>query len=236
MKLSQQELKVLVATPSDDLVRRRFHICMVQMLLYYISHPVQGYAHQSVVPLSIRDSILSRARWNAVVEAVRQDATHLLFIDSDQTFPRELIHEWVAHRVDVVAANVATKQIPAQPTARYKPQQGDPGYGRPCYTDDKRGLEKVWRVGTGVMMLRVEALKRMSHGSMFDVKWRDEISRHQGEDWSFAEALEAYGVDMWVDHSMSRRIGHLGEFEYNMDVVGEVVREDTHARHAVGAG
>jgi hypothetical protein len=160
-------------------------------------------------------------RWKAVKLALRENFSHVLFIDVDQSFPKDLVHRWVAANVDVIAANVATKRVPSQPTARYAPKADSPPGGEPVYTDDKsKGLEKVWRVGTGVMMVRTSVFRKITE-PLFEVKWKEEVSDYQGEDWSMVECFERAGVDIWVDHDVSKLVGHWGKMNYTHALVGE---------------
>lgn len=226
--LTIKPLKVLIGMPTGPFVHAKHMMCMLQLYHHFMHARIEGYSSQTLVPLNVRGSILSRSRWASILEALRHEASHLFFVDSDQTFPRDALHQLLAHKVDCVAANIATKQIPATTTARYAPKGNDPGYGTPVYTDDKKGLERVWRVGTGVMLLRTDVLRRLKQ-PILEVRWKPEVNDYGGEDWALCEALEAAGVDIWVDHTLSRQIGHLGEFEYTHDYIGEVKREEANA-------
>lgn len=222
-----KDLKVLIAMPNMGTWDSAFGIAMLHMVTYFMQKPVPGFGgNQQLRPFDIGGSTLSNMRWKAVKLALRENFTHVLFIDSDQSFPKDLVHRWVAHNVDVVAANVATKRIPSQPTARYKPKEGDPGYGTPVYTDDTtKGLERVWRVGTGVMMVRTGVFRKIVE-PLFEVKWREEVSDYQGEDWSMAECFERAGFDIWVDHDVSKLVGHWGKMNYTHALVGETAMDD----------
>jgi hypothetical protein len=35
-----------------------------------------------------------------------------------------------------------------------------------------------------------------------------------GEDWYFVKKLSEAGADIWIDHDLSRQIGHVGDFVY----------------------
>jgi hypothetical protein len=173
--------------------------------------------------VNVKGSILPKQRLEILKAAKACEATHLLFVDSDQTFPPDLLHRMVARGKDIVACNIATKQIPANTTARKK--SADP-QGEAVYTDeDSVGLERVWRVGTGVMLLSAKAYNQIPHGA-FAMTYKPEVDAYQGEDWNMCEALEKAGVPIYVDHDLSKRIGHVGTFKYTHEVVGQIVREE----------
>jgi hypothetical protein len=56
--------------------------------------------------------------------------------------------------------------------------------------------------------------------------YKPEVDAYQGEDWNMCEALEKAGVPIYVDHDLSKRIGHVGTFKYTHEVVGQIVREE----------
>jgi hypothetical protein len=46
--------------------------------------------------------------------------------------------------------------------------------------------------------------------------------RYQGEDWNFCQACEKAGINLYIDHDVSKLVGHVGLYEYTTAVVGEV--------------
>jgi hypothetical protein len=166
-----------------------------------------------------RGSILAQMRQSQVELALENKATHLLFIDSDQTFPRDLFHRLFAHRKQVVSVNVATKCIPANSTARLK---GPTCEGIPLYTTpESTELVEVWRIGTGIMLIDLNIFKRegLKTPPWFDQVWSEETQSYIGEDWGFCQKLEDAGVKLWVDQDLSREVGHIGALNYGHDLV-----------------
>lgn len=214
-------LKVLVGVPSGQHWFAQFGVALGSMMVKFAMQPVKGYRSQELRVLSVRSSILPKNRLDLVKMAKKANVDFLLMLDCDHTFPSDLLHRLIPHNKPVVAANCVTKQIPAQPTARLK-KEGD-SQGEPLYTDDKKGLERVWRVGTGVMLIRKDVLEKVPH-SAWAMVYKEEADTFQGEDWGFCEACEMLNIPIYVDHDVSREIGHIGPFEYTHEVVGEVVR------------
>lgn len=158
-----------------------------------------------------RGSILPQLRQNIVDRALKEGATHLLFIDSDQTFPHMIANEWIAEDRPVIAANIATKSMPSNPTARQK----GTGTGVPTYCDvAPERFQKVWRVGTGVMMLRRDVLEALPRPA-FTPYWSVEADSYVFEDWVLCEHIERAGFPIVVDNEMSKQIGHCGDFEFD---------------------
>lgn len=215
-----RKLKVMVGVPSQMSSHARFFLCLQAMMNYCLMARIGEFKTQEIRLCNTRGSILPNLRLDIVKTALAERADFLLWLDSDQTFPKELLHMLMARRVDVVAANIATKTIPAGPTARRKSDKVREGV--PVFTDpESSGLEKVWRIGCGVMLVNMKVYKKTGL-NVFGQPWREEQQKYQGEDWTMCEAIEKAGFDIHIDHDVSKLVGHLGEYEFTHDVVGEI--------------
>jgi len=170
--------------------------------------PLKGKSHVFNI-LNIKSSILPQGRQSIVDAAIEGDATHLLFIDSDMTFPPYLARVLLAHEKDVVGVNCPTRGFPCNPTARDAKQA-------PVYSERKTGLEKVWRLGTGILLISVAALRALPR-PCFTPYWSEEKDAYVGEDWAFAEHLEEAGFPIWIDHDLSASIGHIGNYTFTQE-------------------
>ena len=215
-------LRVVVGVPSGGSWNAEFGTSLVSLVANFANVPVPGFKSHELRVANVKGSILPKQRLDILKAAKACQATHLLFIDSDQTFKPDLLHRLLSRGKDVVACNIATKQIPANTTARRKT---DDPQGEVVYSDEQAfGLERVWRVGTGVMLLSAKAFNQIPH-SAFAMSYKPDVDAYQGEDWTMCEALEQAGVPIYVDHDVSKTIGHVGTFTYNHDVVGILRRE-----------
>ena len=213
-------IRVVVGVPSGNTWNAKFGVDLVNLVASFTQKPVRGYRSQSLQVVNVRSSILSKNRLDLVNAAKQLRASHLLFLDSDQTFPRSVIHQLAQHNKLVVAANIPTKQIPANPTARAF-EEGNPK-GKLVYSDELAvGLERVWRVGTGVMLINMRVFDQLS-GDLWSMKYLPEADTYQGEDWTFCQKCEESGIPIYVDHDLSKQIGHVGDYEFTHDVVGEL--------------
>lgn len=220
-----KKLTIIVGIPSHGVWTSDYGMCLQNMMSYAQSKPIGNFKTHTLIPFHTKGSILPRARLNIVKASRERGATHILFTDVDQTFPRDTLHRLVLADKDIVGCNVATKSIPASPTARKKgaTYSGElvytdaPGMGIPQY-------EKVWRLGTGIMLVRTKVFDVLGL-NCWEILWKEEIQDYQGEDWYFCEKAQQHGFDIWVDHHLSNEIGHIGEYNYKHDVVGEIRKE-----------
>ncbi len=212
-----KEARVLLGTPSGSTWQADFGMSLVG-LMSYAPTPLQGWGQLQLGIDNPKGSILSRSRQLIVKRALGMDATHLLFIDSDMVFPPNLLHKLLEWDEQIVACNCATKQLPANPTARLK---DDTVAGTPLYTEEEsEGLKEVWRVGTGVMLVNMEVFEKIE-APYWEIVWKEEVNDYQGEDWTFCEKLSEAGIPLYVDQGMSRDIGHSGSLVYTHGYVNK---------------
>ena len=220
----QKKLGVLVGVPSTGLWKEKFGCSLLTMMTHFMTSSVPGYRSQQIRFCSVVGSILSRQRRDIVKTMLDQKLSHVLFVDTDQVFPRDTLHRLLAHNKDIVGCNIAVKRIPSCPTARGFAQQ-------PIYTDaGQTGLEKVWSIGCGVLLIKREVFEKIGL-KCFELKWREDIQDYNGEDWAMIEAARDAGFDIWIDHGLSNEVGHIGDFVFTHEVVGEV--EQTLPKRAV---
>ena len=220
--MSKDHLRVVVGVPSGQHWVAQFGVDLGSLMVQFYMTRVPGFKSQELRVANVRSSILPKNRLDCIKVAKAAKADYLLFLDSDHSFPSNMLHRLIAHGKAIVAANCVTKTIPSATTARgYSPS--DP-QGIPIYSDaEKVGLEEVWRVGTGVMLIRKDAIEAIPH-NVWGMVYREDADTYQGEDWSFCEAAKVAGFPIFIDHDVSREVGHIGNYEYTHDVVGEVVR------------
>ena len=169
--------------------------------------------------IAVSGSMLHDLRTDLVRRAMVADATHMLFLDDDMQFPVDLLNRLLAHNKPVVGCNYSRRCIPPIPTSHGLDDK--PVYTRP----DSTGLESVAHIGTGVMLidmrvfehldatLGLEAMPWFQFG-WTDLNHPDKPPRPEGEDVYFCRKLRSAGVPLYVDHDVSKNVGHLGEWEY----------------------
>lgn len=220
-----RDVKVSICTPSGETWDRKYGISLVNLVVYSFGRCPRGLSSLELSISNSVGSILPQSRTRLVQDALARKATHVLFIDSDQTFPPDTLHRLLSWEVPVVACNVATKRFPSIPTARRKSDviaSGEVVYTR----EGQSGLEKVWRVGAGVMLVESWVFGLMKQ-PWFPIRWSDERNDFDGEDWCFVEQLEEKGLSVRIDQGLSWEIGHRGVMEYTHELclAGELHEE-----------
>jgi hypothetical protein len=203
----EPDIRLLIGIPSQGSMCADTALSLA-LLASDLCFPLKGKSHVYNI-LNVKSSILPQGRQSIVDAAIEGNATHLLFIDSDMTFPPFLARKLLASGKDVIGANCPTRGFPCNPTARDEDT-------KPVYSNGKTGLEKVWRLGTGILMITVDVLKALPR-PCFTPYWHTERDAYVGEDWAFIDAIENAGFSLWVDHDVSQQIGHIGSYIYTHD-------------------
>jgi hypothetical protein len=214
--------KVLIAVPSHSFWEADFGMSLLSLVVASATPP-EGYESLSIAIQNSKGSILPALRQELVEKAQEMDATHILFLDSDMTFPAWTLHKLLEDDKLVVAANCVTKSIPANPTARaYDGTQSGKAISHLDYLEeDAEELVKVWRVGTGVMLINMKVFKRID-APFFPIVHEPVSGKIVGEDWGFCGRCEAKAIDIYIDTLLSNHIGHIGRMEYNAGMISTI--------------
>jgi hypothetical protein len=213
-------LRVIVGVPSGPQWNASFGVSLCGLVAKFAITQVKGFASQELRVASIRSSLLPRNRLDLMKIAEREKADYLFMVDCDHIFPPDILHRLLAHDKPIVAVNCVTKQLPNQPTAR-RMEEGNMN-GKPIYSDpDCHGIQKVWRVGTGLMLIRRSVILQIPHNA-WEMSYDEDRDTYVGEDWNFCAACERLGIPIYIDHDVSREVGHEGMLNFTHDFVGEV--------------
>lgn len=197
--------RVAIGIPSTGMWYAGFGASLAKMM---------KYTEHEIVIISKLGSALSTMRTDIVLQAQQAGCTHLLFLDSDMVFQPSLLDNLIDDDVEVVAANCPVKMVPSHPTAR---KWDGEKYELVLTNDHCDKMEQVDRIGTGVMLIRLDIIPRLA------TPWFAfrpfEAGGYQGEDWCFCEQVEAAGIPIWIDHDVSKDVGHIGYLTYTHKMV-----------------
>lgn len=127
-------------------------------------------------------------------------ATHILWLDADMTFPADTALRLLKHDKDIVAANYVTRVPPSRPTAKRD--------GRCISSIDATGLDAVDHVGMGVFLMKTSVVQDIPSPRF----WYSTPT--ETEDVYFCRLLRAAGRTIYIDHDLSKSVGHIGQHTY----------------------
>jgi hypothetical protein len=140
--------------------------------------------------------------------AIRLGATHMLWLDTDMTFPPDTAIRLAQHNRPIVACNCVMKTWRPVFTAV---REGTRIETRP----ESTGLEAVDSVGMAVLLMRTDIMRGMtrpwfSHSLNAN---GDDI----GEDIMCCRKIRQGGHEIYIDHDLSKEIGHIGQHTFRPD-------------------
>lgn len=139
-----------------------------------------------------------------LADATGAGCTHVIFMDTDQVYPRETIPRLLSHNLPIVGGMVNRRYPPFDPLLL----KGDIG-GYRTVEDWKPGdLVEVDATGTGCLLIRMEVFRKMPSPWF---RFRNIGGRMVGEDIGFCSDAKAAGYKIYVDTSVE--IGHLTQFQ-----------------------
>ncbi len=144
------------------------------------------------------DIVSARAQLAQI--ALDQNATHILFVDSDMMFPPETLGKLLAHNLDIVGVEYNKRTWPLEPVQMPLEKDGA----------KKDSIYKCDYVGTGLLLINTNVFKKISK------PWFNFGRKEQkiviGEDVWFCRSARDAGYDVWCDPTIN--VFHIGDFAY----------------------
>jgi len=197
--LSEQ---VVICVPTNGMVHAMFTYCLVNAIRYT---EAQGIP---VVLDMDAGTVLSNQRQVLLTTAIdKHGAEHIMWLDSDMTFPEDVIIRLLEHKKKVVCATYSKRVEPFHPTAFYSIDPVQP------VDTEGHGLVTVRYTGMGCMLMKASAIDDIP-SPHFPLTWHAPSSTWHGEDMGLCDLLTADGTKIWCDLDLSREIGHLGQREF----------------------
>lgn len=214
---------ISICVPSDDHVHAAFYVSTVHMILHTMVQ--QDIILKGITLQHVGSSLIPHSRYALVKNSKKHDATHLLFLDSDMAFPPDTLIRLLRHDKDMVGINAMARRPPYNVTAWATETE------RMITTPDSFGIEKAWKTGLAVMMIKAEVFERLEL-PYFALPFIHELDEYCGEDYYFFDQARAAGFELYIDHDLSKEVDHIGMFPFNpmMKEVIEQVREQDDPR------
>ena len=146
--------------------------------------------------------IVSARTW-LVRQALKAEATHLLFVDSDIMFPPDAIDRLLAHNKDIVGVEYNKRKFPLEKVSK------------PLTEESATELYQGKVLGTGLMLINLDIFRKKNHPMKepwFNFGRDSQGQLVLGEDAWFVYTARDAGYESWIDPTI--KVGHLGEYMY----------------------
>ena len=198
-------MRIRLLIPILGGARAGFTVCLANL----VSHTVLE-TRAEVTAHTVSISSLTVARNTLLDMALKRGADHVLWLDSDHTFPSDALLRLLAHGKEAVAANYPRREMPITATAARDGRLVEP---------KAEGLEEVDSAGLGLFLLDMAVMAKLQRHAdetgqplwpLFKEEW-SEGPAVTGEDRYFCSRLKAAGIPIHIDHNLSNEVGHIAE-------------------------
>jgi hypothetical protein len=198
-------MRLAIGGPTRDQVPAAFAVDVAQLYAYTRERGPWG---SDVTIGWVASTYIHVGREWFLEAAIKQGATHVLWLDTDMSVPRETAVLLFMHDQPIVACNYLVRQDSRLFTA---------------FTDEARvptlpestGLELVDYCGMGTMLMRADVVADLPR------PWFRHGLNAQGgdigEDVGFCRALREAGHVVYIDHDLSKQVGHIGQHTYRIE-------------------
>ena len=195
-------MRLAIGGPTRDTVPAAFAVDVAQLYAYTRERGPWG---SDVTVGFVASTYIHVGREWFLEASIKQGATHVLWLDTDMTVPRETAVLLAMHDRPIVGCNYVVRQDSGLFTAC----NGDQ---RVPTTETSTGLEAVEYVGMGALLMRTEVVAGL--GRPWFRHGLNEFGGDIGEDVMFCRALGHAGYTIYIDHDLSKLVGHIGQHTY----------------------
>jgi hypothetical protein len=197
-----------ILIPSGDMVHADFMMAFYCLTSHISQHPPVDGMYLKVS--NQRSSLIHLNRQQMVENSIKSGATHILFLDSDMTFPADAFNRLYAHNKPVVAASYVQRAAPTLSNTIRKDHKA-----RLITSEDSTGLEEASSTGLGLCLFDAKVFEETPR-PWFDTYWMEEEKGFTmiGEDVFLFRKLAHSGYPLYIDHDLSKEVGHIGQFTY----------------------
>lgn len=199
--MDEYKPRFAVCVPTRDMCVSGFTKSLADMVGQFCTRYV-GTGQAELTTIVDLGTLLPDMRNALAAEAIKQGATHILWLDSDMIFPPDTLERLYQRDLPIVGAGYSQRKEPAKPVAAAN--------GVWLYTEDEStGVEPVDYIGQGVLLVQTDVYKHLPT-PWHQLGWNAEKKQIVGEDVFFCRSAAQIGAVPHIDHDLTKEIGHVG--------------------------
>jgi hypothetical protein len=200
---------ILISWPSGDMLHADFCVRLATLCLYSAHRGIFLGVH------NVKGTLIEISRGIQAWEGLRVKSSHILFLDSDMSFPPNTLERLLQRNKDIVGCTYCQRRSPRGLTHESLTRD----YQMP--TDPREDVFEVKSLGFGCILIRTSVFERVPR-PWFKVEYPGGIQEngaecHRSEDRTFCDRAREVGYKVWCDATLSREIRHCGQFEYGLE-------------------
>ena len=198
-----------ILTPTTGFNRSGYTYSLVNLMTYFANNRIYPECSQQSLDYHIIEgSGISANREQLVVDALKTNCTHILFIDEDMGFVPQTLHVLASKRQRIVGTNYPMRGKGSSFTALTEDRQA-----RVVTGPHSVGLAPVFYTGFGFCLIERSVFEQMKR-PWFLIGYNTDNYRYTTEDAAFGNQLHELGIPWYVDHDASKLICHIGNYNY----------------------
>lgn len=196
-------MRLAITAPTRDMVPASFAVDLAEMYAF----TRQFGPFEDVTIHFVASSYIHAGQERVLEDAIKHfGATHVLWLETDMAFPKDTAIKLAKHNRPIVATNAVMRHFPLRFTAIRDGKRVET-------TEASNGLESVDACGLAVMLMRTDVVSGWQK-PWFSHEWDAETQSERGHDAVFCKRLKDAGHSIYIDHDLSKEIGHIGQFTY----------------------
>lgn len=162
-----------------------------------------SYSKHYVLPIIATEGYtIAENRNYCVYQALKNECSHLLFIDDDMTFPPDTLDYLLEVDKPIVGVYSFSRKLPLSPTVKFIGAAPEERPKEPFECD---------QVGMGVALIKTDIFKDIP-APWFRFESSPTGFTIEGEDGHFCNKAKKQGHEVWCDPRIS--VGHIGDYNF----------------------
>jgi GT2 family glycosyltransferase len=196
--------KVAIGIPTNRQIKPKTVLSIMNMV---------SQTQYKVFPIVASEGFtIAENRIYIMCQAIKNNCTHLFFVDDDMTFPPDTLDKLMEHKKEVVGVNLYSRCLPLRSTIIFLPESYDfngDKINEPTIPDH---IFEVEGVTGGCLLINLSIIDKLEK-PWFGFKVDDFGVTLLGEDIWFTRRARSAGFKVWCDPAI--KVGHLGEYNYS---------------------
>ncbi|MDB5720600.1 MAG: hypothetical protein JWP15_1218 [Alphaproteobacteria bacterium] len=204
-------MKIAICLPIYHGAAPRFVPSIVELVAFTLTARVEGpdgAIRPDLKPFMVSSANIAHSRRLLAEGALEWGAEWLFWVDADQTFPPDALLRLIAHGQGMIGANIRRRDASVVEATAVTLRDGEAVRLLP----DGDGIEEVLEIGFGLCLTHAELSRKMDRPYFADEIGEDGIG-FTSEDTNFCRKARAAGFPIFVDHGLSKEVGHMAAIE-----------------------